>query len=107
MSMTREKSATGWEADIWRCTACGGAARLSAAGDRLACGACGREYPIKDDILVVDEQTTANNEVARSFYDSPLWPKFRFWEHFTWFCNGGERRARNKVLRHLPEGSMP
>jgi ubiquinone/menaquinone biosynthesis C-methylase UbiE len=33
-----------------------------------------------------------------------LWPKFRFWEKFTWLCNGGERRARNQVLKHLPSG---
>ena len=48
------------------------------------------------------DQTTENNQVAQEFYDSPLWPKFRFWEWFTWFCNGGERRARNQVLQHLP-----
>ena len=41
--------------------------------------------------------------MAQEFYDSPLWPKFRFWEKVTWLCNGGERRARNQVLRHLPE----
>lgn len=43
-----------------------------------------------------------NNAIARSFYDGPLWPRFRFWERFTWLNLGGERRARNKVLRHLP-----
>ena len=59
--------------------------------------------PIEDEILLANEQTTDNNHVAQDFYDSPLWPKFRFWEKFTWFCNGGERRARNKVLRHLPQ----
>ena len=58
--------------------------------------------PIENDILIAKDQTSDNNQVAQQFYDSPLWPKFRFWEHFTWFCNGGERRARNKVLRHLP-----
>jgi ubiquinone/menaquinone biosynthesis C-methylase UbiE len=52
--------------------------------------------------LIVKNQTSANNQVAQGFYDSPLWPKFRFWEWFTWVCNGGERRARNRVLRHLP-----
>jgi ubiquinone/menaquinone biosynthesis C-methylase UbiE len=58
--------------------------------------------PIEDGILIAKSQTTCNNEVAQQFYDSPLWPRFRFWEYFTWVCNGGERRARNKVLRHLP-----
>ena len=28
--------------------------------------------------------------MAQEFYDSALWPKFRFWEKVTWMCNGGE-----------------
>ena len=68
----------------------------------LVCSGCATRLPIENDILVVKDQTSANNQVAQQFYDSPLWPKFRFWEWFTWLCNGGERRARNKVLRHLP-----
>jgi ubiquinone/menaquinone biosynthesis C-methylase UbiE len=68
----------------------------------LACSGCGAWFPIEDEILIVKEQTTDNNQVAQGFYDSPLWPKFRFWERFTWACNGGERRARDRVLRHLP-----
>ena len=68
----------------------------------LQCSQCAARLAIDDDILIVKDQTTANNQVAQQFYDSPLWPKFRFWERFTWVCNGGERRARNKVLRHLP-----
>ena len=55
--------------------------------------------PIENDILIVKDQTSDNNQVAQEFYDSPLWPKFRFWEWFTWICNGGERRARNQVLQ--------
>ena len=46
-----------------------------------------------------------NNKVARDFYNSPLWPKFRFWEWFTFVCNGGERRSRDKILRHLPKAA--
>ena len=68
----------------------------------LCCTNCTARFPIDDDILIVKDKTGENNGVAQNFYDSPLWPKFRFWEHFTWFCNGGERRARNRVLRHLP-----
>jgi ubiquinone/menaquinone biosynthesis C-methylase UbiE len=54
--------------------------------------------------VVVQDGATADNEVARTFYDGPLWPKFRFWEWFTFINLGGERRARSKVLRHLPQG---
>jgi ubiquinone/menaquinone biosynthesis C-methylase UbiE len=79
------------------------------AGDRstVECPGCGATYRVDDNILILKDETSANNLVAREFYDSPLWPKFRFWEKFTWFCNGGERRARNQVLKHLPQqGSL-
>jgi ubiquinone/menaquinone biosynthesis C-methylase UbiE len=66
------------------------------------CSECGRRYPIVDGLLVVKDDQAGNNLVVRDFYESPLWPRFRFWEWFTFVCNGGERRSRDKVLRHLP-----
>ncbi|MFO0907753.1 MAG: class I SAM-dependent methyltransferase [Isosphaeraceae bacterium] len=51
---------------------------------------------------MVRDQPTADNKIAADFYDGPLWPKFRFWERFFWFCNGGERRSRNVILKSLP-----
>jgi ubiquinone/menaquinone biosynthesis C-methylase UbiE/DNA-directed RNA polymerase subunit RPC12/RpoP len=89
---------------VWRCPKCQAALEHEASPPALACPSCGARLPIENDILIVKELTAANsnNQVAQSFYDSPLWPKFRFWEWFTWLCNGGERRARNKVLKHLP-----
>jgi ubiquinone/menaquinone biosynthesis C-methylase UbiE len=103
MSMTTSAAPTGWavDPDLWRCVACGGG--LGESGGGLACEGCGRRYPIRDGVLVVKEELEANNRVVRDFYDGPLWPKFRFWEWLTFVCNGGERRARNKVLRHLPQ----
>lgn len=86
--------------DLLRCPRCAGA--LVQAPSRLSCAHCDASFPIRDGILVVKEQTDDNNRVAQEFYDSPLWPKFRFWEKVTWWCNGGERRARNQVLEHLP-----
>jgi ubiquinone/menaquinone biosynthesis C-methylase UbiE len=91
-----------WQADLWRCVACGG--DVAEEAGRLGCASCGESYPIRDGVVIVREETSANNEVARSFYDGPLWPKFRFWEWFTFINLGGERRARDKVLRHLPAG---
>ena len=90
--------------DIWRCCLkCQGRLRYDpSASAALVCSLCATRLPLENDILVVKDQISDNNQVAQQFYDSPLWPKFRFWEHVTWFCNGGERRARNKVLRHLP-----
>ena len=89
--------------DIWRCPDVPGAARRRPGSRPSNAAECGADYRIDDGILVVKDRTADNNGVAQDFYDSPLWPKFRFWEKFTWFCNGGERRARNAVLRHLPD----
>ncbi len=83
-----------------RCPYCIGT--LTAMPSTLTCAGCGSGYPLRDGILVIKERSEDNNGVAQEFYDSPLWPRFRFWEKFTWFCNGGERRARNQVLKHLP-----
>jgi ubiquinone/menaquinone biosynthesis C-methylase UbiE len=93
-----------WETDwsIWRCRKCQGALQYEPSASAMICSECAARLPIENDILMAKPETSDNNQVAQQFYDSPLWPKFRFWEHFTWFCNGGERRARNKVLRHLP-----
>jgi ubiquinone/menaquinone biosynthesis C-methylase UbiE len=89
--------------DVWRCLKCRGSLQYEPSADALVCSGCATRLPIDNEILVARGETSDNNHVAQQFYDSPLWPKFRFWEHFTWFCNGGERRARNKVLRHLPK----
>ncbi len=90
--------------DIWRCPNCRGVlAPPASPGPAMECSGCGASHRIEDEILIVKDRTADNNGVAQDFYDSPLWPKFRFWEKFTWFCNGGERRARNAVLRHLPD----
>ncbi len=59
--------------------------------------------PSENGVLIVKDQVSDNNKVAVDFYNSPLWPKFRFWEWFTFLCNGGEKRSRDKVLRHLPK----
>jgi len=93
-----------WHGELWRCVSCGGPAEMATTGDALQCTGCGAAYPVDDGVLVVRDEVTENNEVARAFYDGPLWPKWRFWEWYTFLCNGGERRSRNKVLRHLPKG---
>jgi ubiquinone/menaquinone biosynthesis C-methylase UbiE len=89
--------------NLWRCVKCGSPAEAAEPSGSLRCPACGARYPVEDGMLVVRDQVTDNNEVARAFYDGPLWPRFRFWEWYTFLCNGGERRSRDKVLRHLPK----
>jgi ubiquinone/menaquinone biosynthesis C-methylase UbiE len=104
MTATTQANPVSWtiDPDLWRCVACH--APLAPSAEGLVCGACGRVYPVRGGVLVVREQNEGNNQVVRDFYNGPLWPKFRFWEWFTFLCNGGERRSRNKVLRHLPSG---
>jgi ubiquinone/menaquinone biosynthesis C-methylase UbiE len=104
LTLLKQTDRSSWaiDPDLWRCIACHGPLTPAAGG--LACGACRRPYPIRDGVLVVREDNQGNNQIVRDFYNGPLWPKFRFWEWLTFLCNGGERRSRNKVLRHLPSG---
>ncbi len=101
---TTPETAAAWVADpdLWRCLGCGGALGEDGSGEGLACASCGRAYPIRDGVLVVRAEAAANNRVAKDFYNGPLWPKFRFWEWATFVTNGGERRSRDKILKHLP-----
>jgi ubiquinone/menaquinone biosynthesis C-methylase UbiE len=105
MSVSLPAAELAWavDPDLWRCVACGGA--LAGSGSGLTCSSCGRRYPIEDGVLIVKEELTDNNRVVSDYYNGPLWPKFRFWEWLTWVLNGGERRARGQVLRHLPQGA--
>src|ERR1700759_5113102 len=103
MGMTTEKTFAGWTGDpaLLRCVACHAA--LGDAENGLACVSCGASYPVRDGVLVVKDEPADDNKIAADFYNSPLWPKFRFWEKFFWVCNGGERRSRDVILRHLPK----
>ena len=106
MIATEPRPSTDWTSglDLWRCTDCGGSLHPSAdEAPALTCVDCGRAYPLLDGVLVAKAEVSDNNKVASDFYNSALWPKFRFWEWFTFVCNGGERRSRDKVLRHLPK----
>src|SRR5947209_3954557 len=102
MATSTEDRAGRWtaETDLLRCVTCH--APLAGSESDLACTACGAAYPVRDGVLVVKDEPAADNKIARDFYNSPLWPKFRFWERFFWACNGGERRSRDVILRHLP-----
>lgn len=91
------------ESNFWRCTLCSGPLRESSGAASMTCRNCGHVFESHDGILVVKESVSDNNKIAVDFYNGPLWPKFRFWEWFTFLCNGGEKRSRDKVLRHLPK----
>jgi SAM-dependent methyltransferase len=102
MSIANPLAATDWAAELdrLRCTACAGSLVGGDAG--LDCVECRAHYPIRDGMLIVKDEPAADNRIARDFYNSPSWPKFRFWEWFFFVCNGGEKRSRNVILRHLP-----
>jgi ubiquinone/menaquinone biosynthesis C-methylase UbiE/uncharacterized protein YbaR (Trm112 family) len=102
LAPTSAKACWNIEDGLWRCIACGAA--LTGAAESLACASCGKRYPIRDGILVVKDTFADNNRLVGDYYNGPLWPKFRFWEWVTFLCQGGERRARDKILRHLPAG---
>jgi ubiquinone/menaquinone biosynthesis C-methylase UbiE len=86
---------------LLRCVECNGPLQYNSPQD-LSCAACSRSFPIERDVLHLSTQYEGNNAIAAEYYNSSLWPKFRFWEWVAYLPRGGERRARNEVLRHLP-----
>lgn len=92
-----------WESVVahLRCVRCNGPLEFKSQ-EALNCPACPREFPIERDVLRLNSEYQGNNAIAAEYYNGTLWPKFRFWEWIAHLPRGGERRARNEVLRHLP-----
>lgn len=84
-----------------RCIQCNGPVYYKSP-QALSCAVCSLNFPIENDILRLNSQYEGNNAIAADYYNSTLWPKFRFWEWLAYLPRGGERRARNEALRHLP-----
>jgi SAM-dependent methyltransferase len=101
-TVAREPSGA-WTSDPGplRCPRCHGALRRTDAGFGCDVAGCGASLPIHDGVLIVRDAPTDDNKIAAEFYNSNLWPKVRFWESLFWAVNGGERRARDVVLRRL------
>jgi SAM-dependent methyltransferase len=100
-TITREPSSV-WTSDPGplRCPSCRGALHGTHCG--FGCQGCGVSLAICDGVLIVRAAPTGDNKIAANFYNSKLWPKVRLWERAFWILNGGERRARDVVLRRLP-----
>ena len=96
-------TASKWQAaaNVLQCVQCQGPLAYQAPS-ALYCEACTRSFRIEQGILRLNCDYQGNNAIAADYYNSPLWPKFRFWEWVAHLPRGGERRARNEVLRHLP-----
>ena len=99
-----EKPATDskWESVVnhLRCIHCQGNVQLKSP-QALKCSGCSREFPIENEVLRLNAALQGNNAIAAEYYNSSLWPKFRFWEWVAHLPRGGERRARNEVVGHL------
>ncbi|HXG13406.1 MAG TPA: class I SAM-dependent methyltransferase [Gemmataceae bacterium] len=80
-----------------RCVDC--AAALGEGG--TGCARCGRLYPVRDGLLLVQETLTGNNRIAADFYNSDRWLRFRPWEQLFLKVQGGLPGARMQILRHL------
>lgn len=92
-----------WESAVThlRCVQCQGPVQ-SQSPQALGCASCGRSFPIEHGILHLSSQYNGNNAIAAEYYNSSLWPKFRFWEWVAHLPFGGDHAARNEILRHLP-----
>lgn len=80
-----------------RCVDC--TAALSERGE--TCESCGRAYPIREGLLIAQDELTGKNRIAAAFYNSERWRKFRPWEQLFLKTLGGLPGARRQILRHL------
>ncbi len=83
-------------AEISRCLDC----RVDLCG-RDVCPACGRRFPTIDGILEAIGPLEGRNRIVAAFYDGPGWIRFRKWERLFLTLQGGARRARMSILRHV------
>src|SRR6185437_10168596 len=65
------------------------------------CEGCGRGYPIREGLLIAQDELTGKNRIAAAFYNSERWPRFRPWEQLFLKTLGGLPGARMQILRHL------
>jgi SAM-dependent methyltransferase len=84
--------------DLARCLSC----EKPLAGEPT-CLECGRIYPTRDGITEAIGPLSGRNEIVANFYDGPGWVRFRPWEQAFLILQGGVRRARMEILRHIVE----
>ena len=59
------------------------------------------EFSARDGIVEAIGPLAGRNRIAAVFYDGPGWRRFRPWEHAFLAFQGGQRRARRPILKHL------
>jgi SAM-dependent methyltransferase len=67
----------------------------------MTCGRCGRAYPVREGLLLAQDELAGKNRIAANFYNSERWQRFQLWERLFLKSLGGLRGARMQVLRHL------
>jgi SAM-dependent methyltransferase len=82
--------------DLARCLSCG----RGLQGEER-CLSCGRVYPTREGIVEAIGPLSGRNQIVAEFYDGPGWVKFRPWEQAFLMVQGGVRRARMQILRHV------
>jgi SAM-dependent methyltransferase len=82
--------------DLARCLSCG----VSLRGE-ARCLECGCAYLVREGIIDAIGPISGRNQIAAAFYDGPGWVKFRPWEQVFLMVQGGVRRARMEILRHV------
>jgi ubiquinone/menaquinone biosynthesis C-methylase UbiE len=103
-SIKESASGSKWQsaASLLWCIKCQGELQYQSPTS-LSCATCSHSFPIENGILHLNTEFKGNNAIAAEYYNGTLWPKFRFWEYVSLYLpRGGERKARNEVLRHLP-----
>uniref|UniRef100_A0A7C2K0P1 Class I SAM-dependent methyltransferase n=1 Tax=Schlesneria paludicola TaxID=360056 RepID=A0A7C2K0P1_9PLAN len=70
--------------------------------DLAVCPTCQAEYPVRDGLFIAQSRFEGANDAAAKFYDGKQWTRFKFWENLFFLFQGGERRARQEYMRHLP-----
>lgn len=84
-------------AALLRCLECG-----TPIGECRTCPGCGRGYPERGGIVEAIGPLAGRNRITEGFYGGPAWERFRPWESRFLAMQGGNRRARRPILRHLP-----
>ncbi len=67
----------------------------------------GMTLSFRDGILQAIGPLEGRNRISADFYDGPGWQRFRPWERGFLMLQGGSRRARMQILRHVIEGNRP
>jgi SAM-dependent methyltransferase len=71
------------------------------------CPECGRFHEIRDHIVSAIGPLRGRNQIVAAFYDGPGWKQFRKWERLFLLIQGGARKARMSILRHLAQLGTP